>query len=526
MNKPVFSFDEMDVHLARPGGLTRQEALAAAAEAVAGDSVGDHNNIQLSLMDMLDYDLRNVLDVVRDLKSYAKMASDNEEVKNFFLSLCAKKQGKDLAGQIKTGLGSLIYKVTGISPMILQSRAKAYAERHGHEAPRLTQTQDIPGVDVLPSEGQLLLERQFHAAVNQEAHGLYSSFNEEALEVDWDQVREYSDGPSKSKGLYLGRFCVNPFYKKGPSKNLTQRDSGSIRQWVIDIRFSADYENPNRFTPICKLGLGMMAYELKSIKDFINSFYQSPERLKWRKVGTGKKQRWSVWAPAYKDGRQTGWLWSPLTYKSSNKVDWKSGGKRFEKKPRTILQSPDGLAQISARKADWWIQGTAVLRAKIERTHKELSTKLSGAWVLKGGRVERMPEQDYYQLLFQESVEHDKLCCQLPDLQEALAQAHARGPDLLVTLFKRDPKGRWTIHKDAIRSIEEWGSTVSSLLKQGWEKVVPQVEDYNAFFLRDWAIKTLTDKGWKADLAKKAVFQDDFSAFSQWLVSQNELDKG
>lgn len=486
MNKHMFLFDELDVHLARPGGLTRQEALAAAAEAVVGDSIADHNNPSLSLMDMLDYDLRNVLEMVRDLKSYAKMASDNEEVKNFFLSLCAKKQGKDINSQIKTGLGSLIYKVTGISPMILQSRAKAYAERHGHEAPRLTQMQDIPGVDVLPSEGQLLLERQFHAAVNQEAHGLYSSFNEEALEVDWDQVREYSDGPSKSKGLYLGRFCVNPFYKKGPSKNLTQVESGSIRQWVVDIRFSVDYDKPNRFTPVCKMAVGMMAYELKSVKDFINTFYQAPERLKWRKVGFGKKQRWSVWAPAYKDGKQTGWLWSPLTYKSSKKVDWKSGGKRFEKKPRTILESPDGRVQMSARKADWWIQSTAVLKGKIEKIEKELSATLWDAWRCKGypgwhldnddgpGEMPSPWDEVPSDFCQQEEEHRDRLRRQLSALERALAEAQARGPDLLVTLFKRDSKGRWTIHKDALRSIQEWGSTVSSLLKQGWEKVVPQ----------------------------------------------------
>lgn len=189
------------------------------------------------------------------------------------------------------------------------------------------------------------------------ARKCYGADAEKHLQPDYDRMEEYSEIGPKNRGLYLGRFRLDYFRKGIRPNGLVQLDSGSTRHWVIDIRHSADFDKPNVFTPVAKLGIGMKAYDLDSIKEFVNRFYNSPERLIWRKVGYGAKQRWSVWMASPKSG----WIWAPLSHKSSRKVDLMAKG--FQKYTRKVYKKGDRwisarlLARDTVHKDGSWREG-------------------------------------------------------------------------------------------------------------------------------------------------------------------------
>lgn len=175
------------------------------------------------------------------------------------------------------------------------------------------------------------------------ARKCYGADAEKHLQPDFDRMVEYTDAAPKNRGLYLGRFKLDHFRKGKRPSGLVQCESGSTRQWVIDIRHSADFNNPYVFTPVSKLGIGMKVYDMDSVKEFIDRFYNEPARLIWRKIGYGAKQRWSVWMASSK----LGWIWAPLTYRSSRKVDRMAGG--FQAYTRKVYVKGDRW--ISARKS-------------------------------------------------------------------------------------------------------------------------------------------------------------------------------
>lgn len=247
------------------------------------------------------------------------------------------------------------------------------------------------------------------------ARKCYGADAEKHLQLDFDRMSEYTDVGPKNRGLYLGRFKVDYFRKGKCPSGLVQCESGSIREWVIDIRHSADFNNPNVFTPVSKLGIGMKAYDLDSIKEFINRFYNEPARLIWRKVGYGPKQRWSVWMASPKSG----FIWAPLTYRSSRKVDLLSGG--YSKYTRKVYKKGDRW--ISARKS-----GDNALKVTVFKAVVEEVTILS------------------------------KL---LPEL------SHTRGEDVFSEAVTEKRK-LIRVLKEAVITPQEWGQTIRNLIKQGW----------------------------------------------------------
>lgn len=252
----------------------------------------------------------------------------------------------------------------------------------------------------------------FETSVARKCYGADAEAN---LQPDYDRMSEYTDVGPKNRGLYLGRFRLDYFRKGIRPNGLVQNESGSTRQWVIDIRHSADYNNPSIFTPVAKLGLGMKVYDLDSIKEFVNRFYNSPERLIWRKVGYGPKERWSVWLASPKSG----WIWSPLTYRSSRKVDLMAKG--FQKYTRKVYKKDDRW--ISSRKS-----GEDTLMVTV------------------------------YQTVTVEVNHPSKL---LPEL------SHTRGEDVFSEAYSEQRK-LVKVVKESVMSLQEWGQCIKLLMQRGW----------------------------------------------------------
>jgi hypothetical protein len=247
------------------------------------------------------------------------------------------------------------------------------------------------------------------------ARKCYGADAEKHLQPDFDRMSEYTDVGPKNRGLYLGRFRLDYFRKGIRPNGLVQVDSGSTRQWVIDIRHSADFDKPNVFTPVAKLGIGMKAYDLDSIKEFVNRFYNSPERLIWRKVGYGPKERWSVWMASPKSG----WIWSPLTYRSSRKVDLMAKG--FQKYTRKVYKKDDRW--ISARKS-----GEDTLMVTV------------------------------YQTVTVEVNHPSRLLSEL---------SHTRGEDVFSEAYSEQRK-LVKVVKESVMSLQEWGQCIKLLKQRGW----------------------------------------------------------
>lgn len=269
------------------------------------------------------------------------------------------------------------------------------------------------------------------------ARKAYGADAESHLQPDFDRMVEYTDAAPKNRGLYLGRFCVDFFRKGKRPSGLVQVDSGSIRGWVLDIRHSADFNNPSIFTPVTKLGIGMMVYEMGSVKEFIDRFYNEPSRLIWRKIGYGAKKRWSVWMPSPKSG----WIWSPLTYRSSRKVD-------------RLVDGNGKYARKVYVKGDRWI-----------------SARKSGEDALK---------VTVYQAVIKEVTIPSKL---LPEL------SYARGEDVFSEPCVEKRKVIKKL-KEAVMVPQEWGKKVKELIANGWicQEILPMSQDKAR---KDWCDRTL-----------------------------------
>ena len=274
----------------------------------------------------------------------------------------------------------------------------------------------------------------FETSVARKAYGADA---ESHLQPDFDRMVEYTDAAPKNRGLYLGRFCVDFFRKGKRPSGLVQVDSGSIRGWVLDIRHSADFNNPSIFTPVTKLGIGMMVYEMGSVKEFIDRFYNEPARLIWRKIGYGAKKRWSVWMASPKSG----WIWSPLTYRSSRKVD-------------RLVEGNGKYARKVYVKGDRWI-----------------SARKSGEDALK---------VTVFKAVVEEVTIPSKL---LPEL------SHARGEDVFSEPVIEKRK-LIRVLKEAIMTPQEWGKKVKELIANGWicQEILPMSQDKAR---NDWCDRTL-----------------------------------
>lgn len=308
---------------------------------------------------------------------------------------------------------------------------------------------------------------EFEASIARKPYGADA---DKHLQPDWDRMSEYTDVGPKNRGLYLGRFKVDYFRKGKRPSGLVQSEVGSTREWVIDIRHSADFNNPSIFTPVSKLGIGMAVYDLDSIKEFINRFYNEPARLIWRKVGYGPKQRWSVWMASPKSG----FIWAPLTYRSSRKVDLMAGG--YSKYTRKVYKKDDRW--ISARKSgDNTLKVTVyqavikevTLPSKLLRVVSQDTTpfcspaKPEGSFpipvipVTKIRKVEECPGCM--------AVGCTGSANKLMKVEKAKI---SKAEDRVFSEAVTEKRKLIRVLKEAVMTPQEWGQTIRNLINQGW----------------------------------------------------------
>ena len=414
------------------GGREVNQLLAIAAEAALVGDVDVQNDNEdsrwgfekKSVLDMVDVDLRHMKDLLGH--GIEKML-DNEEVRVWLKSLCSRKAGKSDDQQVLTGLRSLNYKLTGISPMILKSKAQAYARRNGTSLRPLGEPSNLvtpEGDDGWVSHAKLA----FKAAVTQKAHGLYSSFDEDGLQPDWENINDYSEGRPFTKGWSLGRMYVGRKVKRVLKNNeevvLELTPKGVRSKWVMDIRFSKEAK-PVPFTQVRNLGIGMKVYDSPAVVEFVKKFYQEPERLIWRKDLESTNGRWSVWMPVFKHGIMTGWLWAPLSHKSSEHYEQRVNPQpRLPKQKRKVLVSPDGKVMMYAKRT-----GDGMLKVQMEKLTQ-----------------------------VKETIR--------PKLQPYLTEV--RGEDVFSDAVT-EITNRWMAARSEYRSSYSWGDTIKRLLADGWK---------------------------------------------------------
>jgi hypothetical protein len=132
-------------------------------------------------------------------------------------------------------------------------------------------------------------------------------------------------------------------------------------------------------------------------------------------VGYGPKERWSVWMASPKSG----WIWSPLTYRSSRKVDLM--GKGFQKYTRKVYKKDDRW--ISARKS-----GEDTLMVTV------------------------------YQTVTVEVNHPSRLLSEL---------SHTRGEDVFSEAYSEQRK-LVKVVKESVMSLQEWGQCIKLLKQRGW----------------------------------------------------------
>jgi hypothetical protein len=295
----------------------------------------------------------------------------------------------------------------------------------------------------------------------------YGADAEKHLQPDFDRMVEYTDAAPKNRGLYLGRFCVDFFRKGKRPSGLIQVDSGSIRGWVLDIRHSADFNNPSIFTPVTKLGIGMAIYERDSVKEFIDRFYNEPARLIWRKIGYGAKQRWSVWMSSPKSG----WIWSPLTYRSSRKVDRMAGG--FQAYTRKVYVKGDRW--ISARKSGEDTLKVTVYQSVILDFHHQpkLLREVSQDTTPFGSPA--TPAGPFPSPVIPVTKTRKvKECpgCMAVGCTGSAKPSKAKSPkkreELVFSEAVMEKRKLIQVFKEVLMSPQEWGQTIKQLIANGW----------------------------------------------------------
>lgn len=193
---------------------------------------------------------------------------------------------------------------------------------------------------------------------NQQAYGEYHDLDEISTpnwalsDQDFDVQRtEYDGMPYWWKHIYMGRFRIGRVADNAP-KTMKQNETSAGPLWVPDIRLSAvdpdgDGWADVPFKHITAVGKWYLMQENATVKEFIHRFYNQPKRLFWKKIGYGEKVRWACGMITPRGQ----YIWSPLAYKSSNKLDWykENEGKSWTPKRKRALYVRDNYG-------DWVIQ--------------------------------------------------------------------------------------------------------------------------------------------------------------------------
>ena len=153
------------------------------------------------------------------------------------------------------------------------------------------------------------------------------------------------------KHIYMGRFRIGRVADNAP-KTMKQNETSVGPLWVPDIRLSAVDPDGDGwvdvpFKHITAVGKWYLMQENATVKEFIHRFYNQPKRLFWKKIGYGEKVRWACGMITPRGQ----YIWSPLAYKSSNKLDWykENEGKSWTPKRKRALYVRDNYG-------DWVIQ--------------------------------------------------------------------------------------------------------------------------------------------------------------------------
>lgn len=174
------------------------------------------------------------------------------------------------------------------------------------------------------------------AVTNKKAHGELK--DPENSTPDWHIIQMESDASKKSNWLYMEDKRI--FFPKGiwskvhpagwmkratnKTNRLVQVET-STNEWRQDIRISKTFDAPKgyiEYNHVWKFMPWFQAQDNTVVKEFINRFYNEPQKLFWKKrlLGSGERA-YQVWTACMRMPKGD-LMWCPVSRKSNSLIDW------------------------------------------------------------------------------------------------------------------------------------------------------------------------------------------------------------